>query len=84
MTKPTTKPTLDDVLVQLVSLHEKINRLLSPPPHTTPCVCASCGQVTFATRLPKRGQRSFCKKCREDGAPVRFAKRDQRAREEFP
>ena len=49
--------------------------------HDAFALCSYCnGTFTPGKRAPKSGQRSFCPACRADGAPVRVAQRDRRAR----
>jgi hypothetical protein len=43
-------------------------------------LCTHCQNLYKPKRAPKAGQRNYCPTCRNDGIPVRMAKRDQLAR----
>jgi len=43
-------------------------------------VCSGCSGLYLPTRTPRETQRHFCERCRDDGEPLRHAKRDSRAR----
>jgi hypothetical protein len=43
-------------------------------------VCSGCANLYVPDRTPRQKQRHFCGRCREDGEPLRQAKRDSRAR----
>jgi hypothetical protein len=43
-------------------------------------VCSGCANVYVPDRTPRETQRHFCRRCRDDGEPLRQAKRDSRAR----
>jgi len=45
-----------------------------------PAFCASCGNPHSPDRRTTAGRRSFCKRCRQDGAPLRLASADYRER----
>jgi hypothetical protein len=47
---------------------------------TSLAVCSGCSGLYLPTRTPRETQRHFCGRCRDDGAPLRHAKRDSRAR----
>lgn len=42
--------------------------------------CDGCGGLFVIDRMPRTGKRKFCGDCRDDGVPIKLAKRDQRAR----
>lgn len=47
---------------------------------TSLAVCSGCSGLYLPTRTPRETQRHFCGRCRDDGEPLRHAKRDSRAR----
>jgi hypothetical protein len=47
---------------------------------TSLAVCSGCSSLYLPTRTPRATQRHFCERCRDDGEPLRHAKRDSRAR----
>jgi len=42
--------------------------------------CFECGNTFHPRRKPQRGRRIFCTPCRHEGAPLKWASRDYRAR----
>jgi putative ATPase subunit gpP of terminase len=47
---------------------------------TSLAVCSGCSGLYLPTRTPRNTQRHFCGPCRANGEPLRYAKRDSRAR----
>ncbi len=47
---------------------------------TSLAVCSGCTRPYLPTRTPRGTQRHYCGRCRDDGEPLRDAKRDSRAR----
>jgi hypothetical protein len=47
---------------------------------TSLAVCSGCANLYVPDRTPRETQRHFCGRCRDDGEPLRQAKRDSRAR----
>jgi hypothetical protein len=47
---------------------------------TSLAVCSGCSNLYVPDRTPRETQRHFCGRCRDDGEPLRQAKRDSRAR----
>lgn len=47
---------------------------------TSLAVCSGCANLYVPDRTPRETQRNFCGGCRDDGEPLRQAKRDSRAR----
>ena len=47
---------------------------------TSLAVCSGCANLYVPDRTPRETQRNFCGRCRDDGEPLRQAKRDSRAR----
>ena len=47
---------------------------------TSLAVCSGCSNLYVPDRTPRETKRHFCGRCRDDGEPLRQAKRDSRAR----
>ena len=57
-----------------------VNLLAAVHGTTSLAVCSGCSGLYLPTRTPRETQRHFCGRCRDDGEPLRHAKRDSRAR----
>jgi hypothetical protein len=57
-----------------------INLLAAVHGATSLAVCSGCSALYLPSRTPRETQRHFCNRCRDDGEPLRHAKRDSRAR----
>lgn len=59
------------IVMQLVTSVSQVDGL---------AICSACRREFIPSRRPAANKRSYCKQCRDDGAPIRDAQRDCRRR----